>query len=146
MTPVLAWPKALVRIHNLFQSNKCFDKIFLLRFCNLHACKLTWYADIEFYVCRYGILGMQIWTFSKHHKLKYDFWEKTQYSNMNFWCFLVTPAFVCIIMCFKAVITFPRAVAQTASLYWPSCVGQTQALPLVISSPRDTAPASGWEA
>ena len=35
---------------------------------------------------------MQIWTFSKHHIFKYDFWEKTQYSNMNFWCFLVTPA------------------------------------------------------
>ena len=34
---------------------------------------------------------MQIWTFSKHHTFKYDFWEKTQYSNMNFWCFLVTP-------------------------------------------------------
>ena len=34
---------------------------------------------------------MQIWTFSKHHIFKYDFWEKTRYSNMNFWCFLVTP-------------------------------------------------------
>ena len=34
---------------------------------------------------------MQIWTFSKHHTFKYDFWEKTQYSNMKFWCFLVTP-------------------------------------------------------
>ena len=34
---------------------------------------------------------MQIWTFSKHHTFKYDFREKTQYSNMNFWCFLVTP-------------------------------------------------------
>ena len=34
---------------------------------------------------------MQIWTFSKHHTFKYDFWEKTQYSNMNLWCFLVTP-------------------------------------------------------
>ena len=34
---------------------------------------------------------MQIWTFSKHHTFRYDFWEKTQYSNMNFWCFLVTP-------------------------------------------------------
>ena len=34
---------------------------------------------------------MQIWTFSKHQTFKYDFWEKTQYSNMNFWCFLVTP-------------------------------------------------------
>jgi len=34
---------------------------------------------------------MQIWTFSKHHIFKYDFWEKTQYSNKNFWCFLVTP-------------------------------------------------------
>ena len=44
--------------------------------------------------CRYGILGMQIWTFSKHHIFKYDFWENTQYSNMNFWCFLVTPAFL----------------------------------------------------
>ena len=36
---------------------------------------------------------MQIWTFSKHHTFKYDFWEKTQYSNMKFWCFLVTPGF-----------------------------------------------------
>ena len=36
---------------------------------------------------------MQIWTFSKHHILKYDFWEKTRYSNMNFRCFLVTPDF-----------------------------------------------------
>ena len=35
---------------------------------------------------------MQIWTFSKHPIFKYDFWEKTRYSNMNFWCFLVTPA------------------------------------------------------
>ena len=42
---------------------------------------------------------MQIWNFrhanmdfSKHHIFKYDFREKTQYSNMNFWCFLVTPA------------------------------------------------------
>ena len=35
---------------------------------------------------------MQIWTFWKHHTFKYDFWEKTQYSNMNFWRFLVTPA------------------------------------------------------
>ena len=34
---------------------------------------------------------MQIWTFSKHHTFKYEFWEKTQYSNMNFWCFLVAP-------------------------------------------------------
>ena len=34
---------------------------------------------------------MQIWTFSKHQTFKYDFWEKTQYSKMNFWCFLVTP-------------------------------------------------------
>ena len=37
---------------------------------------------------------MQIWTFSKHHIFKYDFWEKTRYSNMNFWCFLVTPELV----------------------------------------------------
>jgi len=28
LTPVLVCPKALVRIHNLFQSNKCFDKMF----------------------------------------------------------------------------------------------------------------------
>ena len=34
---------------------------------------------------------MQMWIFSKHHIFKYDFWEKTQYSNMNFWCFLFTP-------------------------------------------------------
>ena len=33
-----------------------------------------------------------MWTFSKHHTFKYDFWEKTQYSNMNFWDFLFTPA------------------------------------------------------
>ena len=44
-----------------------------------------------FLVCRYRMLGMQIWTFSKHHIFKYDFWEKTRYSNMNFWCFLFTP-------------------------------------------------------
>ena len=42
-------------------------------------------------VCRYCILGMQIWTFSKHHIFRYNFWEKTWYSNMNFWCFLFTP-------------------------------------------------------
>ena len=36
-----------------------------------------------------------MWTFSKHHTFKYDFWEKTQYSNMNFWCFLVTPEKQC---------------------------------------------------
>ena len=35
---------------------------------------------------------MQVWTFSKHHTFKYDLWEKTQYSNMNFGCYLVTPA------------------------------------------------------
>ena len=27
----------------------------------------------------------------KRHIFKYDFWEKTQYLNMNVWCFLVTP-------------------------------------------------------
>ena len=42
-------------------------------------------------VCRYRILGIQIWTFSKHHIFKYNFWEKTRYSVMNFWCFLFTP-------------------------------------------------------
>ena len=36
---------------------------------------------------------MQIGIFSKHHIFKYDFWEKTRYSNMNFRCFLVTPDF-----------------------------------------------------
>ena len=50
-------------------------------------------GTLKFQVCRYGILGMQIWTFTKLHTFKYDFWEKTQYSNMNFWCFLVTPVF-----------------------------------------------------
>ena len=34
---------------------------------------------------------MQIWIFSKHPVFKYDFWEKTWYSNMNFWCLLFTP-------------------------------------------------------
>ena len=44
---------------------------------------------------------MQIWTFSKHHIFKYDFWEKTQYSNMNFWCFLVTPGLnIIIVTCY----------------------------------------------
>ena len=35
---------------------------------------------------------MQMWIFFKHQIFKYDLREKTQYSNMNFWCFLVTPA------------------------------------------------------
>ena len=34
---------------------------------------------------------MQKWIFSKHPIFKYDFWEKTWYSNMNFWCLLFTP-------------------------------------------------------
>ena len=97
------------------KSSKCLDKIFLLRFWNwlqywfgpkplsefiifsnqtnvLIKCfrKDSECLQIDL-VCRYGILGMQIWTFSKHQTFKYDFREKTQYSNMNFWCFLVTP-------------------------------------------------------
>ena len=42
-------------------------------------------------VCRYRILGMQIWISSKHPTFKYDFCEKTQYSNMNFCGFSFTP-------------------------------------------------------
>ena len=35
---------------------------------------------------------MQIQVSLKCPIFRYDFWETTQYSNMNFWCFLVTPA------------------------------------------------------
>ena len=42
-------------------------------------------------VCRYRILGMQIWISSKHPTFKYDFCENAQYSNMNFCGFLFTP-------------------------------------------------------
>ena len=45
---------------------------------------------------------MQMWIFSKHHIFKYDFWEKTQYSNMNFWCFLFTPEHV------VTLVTYPN--------------------------------------
>ena len=37
---------------------------------------------------------MQIEICFKCPIFKYDFWETTQYSNMNFWCFLVTPGIV----------------------------------------------------
>ena len=60
--------------------------------CKADGCQVTpMGVNLAKQVCRYEIIGMQIWTFSKHHIFKYDFWEKTQYSNMNFWCYLVTP-------------------------------------------------------
>ena len=39
--------------------------------------------------------------FLKRHIFKYDFWEKPQYSNMKFWCFLVTPGPIrfCLLDC-----------------------------------------------
>ena len=36
---------------------------------------------------------MQIQIFQICPIFKYDFWENTQYSNMIFWCFLVTPGY-----------------------------------------------------
>ena len=73
------------------QSNKCFDKIFSVRIWNLFQ---YWFgkgslalrfADMEF---RYASMD-----FFKTPQIQYEFWEKTQYLNMNFWCFLVTPVF-----------------------------------------------------
>ena len=48
-------------------------------------------SRLGYLVCGYWLLGMQKLLFSKTH-LNKMFCEKTQYSNMNFGCFLFTPA------------------------------------------------------
>ena len=72
-------------------------------------------------VCRYRILGMQIWTLSKYPKFKYDFWEKAQHSKMNFWCFLVTPALCMYLHCRMklAMLTFEICVNLGCWSWWP---------------------------
>ena len=54
---------------------------------------------------------MQIWIFSKHPVFKYDFWEMTWYSNMNFWCFLFTPdnRYASFLYCMHAKYIFSTA-------------------------------------